>query len=145
MHRKQVPVNDLQFGMYVAELDRPWTETPFMYQGFHLNSDQQLATLKKLCNHVVVDPGAPSAPEKRAPSAAANFKIRGTARYPQTAAVETEFRQAHVVYSQSVTQVGELLKPVSQPGGVLGVKEVKDSVTRLTDSVVRNPDALLLV
>src|SRR3954468_1710850 len=145
MQRKQVPVNELQYGMYVAELDRPWTETPFMYQGFHLNSEQQLATLKKLCKHVFVDPERTSAPEKRGPFPAANFKIRGTARYPQTAPVETEFRQAHVVYSQSVTQVGELLKPVSQPGGVLDVKEVKDSVTRLTDSVVRNPDALLLV
>src|SRR3954468_12565703 len=145
MQRKQVPVNELQYGMYVAELDRPWTETPFMYQGFHLNSEQQLATLKKLCKHVFVDPERTSAPEKRAPFPAANFKIRGTARYPQTAPVETEFKQAHVVYSQSVTQLGELLSPIAKPGGVLDVKEVKDSVTRLTDSVVRNPDALLLV
>jgi HD-GYP domain-containing protein (c-di-GMP phosphodiesterase class II) len=147
MQRKQVPVNELQYGMYVAELDRPWTETPFMYQGFHLNSEQQLATLKKLCKHVFVDPERTSAPEKRGafPAVAANFKIRGTARYPQTAAVEMEFKQAHVVYSQSVTQLAELLEPVAKPGGVLDVKEVKDSVTRLTDSVVRNPDALLLV
>jgi HD-GYP domain-containing protein (c-di-GMP phosphodiesterase class II) len=36
---------------------------------------------------------------------------------------------------------------MSKPGGgaVLDAKEVKESVTRLTDSVVRNPDAMLLV
>jgi HD-GYP domain-containing protein (c-di-GMP phosphodiesterase class II) len=34
---------------------------------------------------------------------------------------------------------------VSKPGGVLEAKDVKESVTRLTDSVVRNPDAMLLV
>ena len=157
MERKQVPVNELQFGMYVAELDRPWTETPFMYQGFHLDSDEQLATLKKLCKHVFVDPERTAVPEKRppflatrgpfpaAPAATASFQIRGTTRYPQTAPVEAEFNEAHAVYSRSVTQVGELLRPMSKPGGVLDVKEVKDSVTRLTDSVVRNPDALLLV
>jgi HD-GYP domain-containing protein (c-di-GMP phosphodiesterase class II) len=157
MERKQVPVNELQFGMYVAELDRPWTETPFMYQGFLLNNDEQLATLKKMCKHVFVDPERTKIIEKRPPFLAtrgpfpanpaptANFKIRGNARYPQTAPVETEFKQAHVVYSKSVAQIGELLRPVATAGGVLDVKEVKDSVTRLTDSVVRNPDALLLV
>jgi HD-GYP domain-containing protein (c-di-GMP phosphodiesterase class II) len=49
------------------------------------------------------------------------------------------------VYSQSVASIGELLRPVGKPGGGLDGKEVKESVTRLTDSVVRNPDALLLV
>jgi len=34
---------------------------------------------------------------------------------------------------------------VSKPGGVLEAKDVKESVTQLTDSVVRNPDAMLLV
>jgi len=146
MERKQVPVGELQFGMYVAELDRPWTETPFMYQGFHLSTDEQLATLKKLCKHVFVDPERTQTHEKRPPfPVAANFKIRGSTRYPQTAPVEAEFKQAHVVYSQSVTSIGELLRPVGKPGGGLDGKEVKESVTRLTDSVVRNPDALLLV
>jgi HD-GYP domain-containing protein (c-di-GMP phosphodiesterase class II) len=147
MDRKQILVGELQFGMYVAELDRPWTETPFMYQGFHLNSDEQLAMLKKHCKHVFVDPERTAAvPEKRPPfPVAANFKIRGSTRYPQTAPVETEFKHAHAVYSQSVTSIGELLRPVGKPGGGLDGKEVKESVTRLTDSVVRNPDALLLV
>ena len=49
------------------------------------------------------------------------------------------------MYSQSVAAIGELLRPIEKPGGVLDGKEVKESVTRLTDSVVRNPDALLLV
>ena len=47
MQRKQVRVGELQFGMFVAELDRPWTETPFMFQGFHLKTEQQRETLKK--------------------------------------------------------------------------------------------------
>ena len=151
MERKQIPVEELQFGMYVAELDRPWTETPFVYQGFHLNSEEQLAMLKQHCKHVFVDPdrtkATPVVEKKRppAPVAAVNFKIRGSTRYPQTAPVETEFKQAHTVYSQSVAAIGELLRPIEKPGGVLDGKEVKESVTRLTDSVVRNPDALLLV
>jgi HD-GYP domain-containing protein (c-di-GMP phosphodiesterase class II) len=145
MERKQVSVEQLQWGMYVAALDRPWTETPFMFQGFHLRTDQQLEALKKHCKHVFVDPEKTEPPEKaRAPSPA-TFLIRGSTRYAETKPVEVEFKQASVVYAQSVTQVGELLKPAAKAGGILDGKEIKESVTRLTDSVVRNPDALLLV
>jgi HD-GYP domain-containing protein (c-di-GMP phosphodiesterase class II) len=146
MERRQIPVEKLEFGMYVSELDRPWTETPFIFQGFHLRTDEQLSILRKHCKHVFVDPERTEAPEApRGPAPSANFKIRGSTRYPEAKPVEVEFRQAHTVYSQSVTQIGELLSPVAKPGGVLDGKEIKESVTRLTDSVVRNPDALLLV
>jgi HD-GYP domain-containing protein (c-di-GMP phosphodiesterase class II) len=146
MERRQVPVEKLEFGMYVAELDRPWTETPFVFQGFHLRTDEQIAILRKHCKHVFVDPTRTEAAESpRSAVPTANFKIRGSTRYPEAKPVEVEFRHAHTVYSQSVTQIGELLSPLAKPGGVLDGREIKESVTRLTDSVVRNPDALLLV
>src|SRR5687767_5406283 len=53
--KKSVAVTELKFGMYVAELDRPWTDTPFIFQGFLLENEQQLHVLKKFCKSVVVD------------------------------------------------------------------------------------------
>ena len=55
MQTKRVPVGDLQFGMYVAELDRPWTDTPFLFQGFVIASQKQLEALKKYCTTVLID------------------------------------------------------------------------------------------
>ena len=40
--KKEVPVEKLEFGVFISELDRPWTETPFMYQGFVINSEAQM-------------------------------------------------------------------------------------------------------
>ena len=57
----------------------------------------------------------------------------------------SRFRQATTDYARTLTSVGELIKPAARQGGVLDAKEVKESVSRLTDSVVRNPDAMLLV
>jgi HD-GYP domain-containing protein (c-di-GMP phosphodiesterase class II) len=146
MERKQLAVEALVFGMYVAELDRPWTDTPFMFQGFHLRTDQQLATLKKFCKHVFIDlerTEQPSEqPDARPPP---QFRIRGETAYPEKASVEVEFKQAARVYTDSIGSLSELLRPITKQGGVLEAKEVKDSVSRLTDSVVRNPDAMLLV
>ena len=115
MQRKQVTVGELQFGMFVAELDRPWTETPFMFQGFHLKTEQQLEALKKLCKHVFIDIERTEKADPRPP--AAEFKIRGKTKYVEQVKVEVEYQQATQVYSKSIARIDELLKPISQPGG----------------------------
>ena len=130
--------------MFVAELDRPWTETPFMFQGFHLRTDQQLEALKKHCKHVFIDV---ERTEKAEPAPAAGRSSRSAARpsTPRRSRSRSSTRPAAAVFSRSAAKVDELLRPVSKPGGVLEAKDVKESVTQLTDSVVRNPDAMLLV
>lgn len=54
---KSVRVNarDVRIGMFIAELDRPWLETPFLFQGFVVGSETELETLRKHCEHVFVD------------------------------------------------------------------------------------------
>src|SRR5688572_29065889 len=145
MERRQIPVDELEFGMYVAELDRPWTDTPFLFQGFNIQNQQQINALKKFCKYVFVDLERTAKPDPRPPAVQPRFPIRGSTAYSEQVSVEVEFKQAATVYDKSVASIGELLKPLTKQGGVLEAKEVKDSVTRLTDSVERNPDAMLLV
>ena len=52
---QQVDVSQLRIGMFVAELDIPWLESPFMMQGFVIEKDEEIATLKKCCQHVFID------------------------------------------------------------------------------------------
>ncbi|MGH8402810.1 MAG: HD-GYP domain-containing protein, partial [Gammaproteobacteria bacterium] len=52
---RRIPVSELQLGMYVTELDRPWLESPFPFQGFPVESYEQLATLQKTCEYVCID------------------------------------------------------------------------------------------
>lgn len=53
--RYQIPVESLQAGMFVAELDRPWLDTPFLLQGFLVDSQIELDTLQRYCRYVYVD------------------------------------------------------------------------------------------
>ena len=140
MQKREIRVADLQFGMYVAELDRPWTDTPFMFQGFVLRNEKQLDALKKYCTHVFIDP---EKSDKLTPPA--RIAIRGNTPYPEKASVEVEFKQASTAYADGFESIGKLLEPLGRPGGVLEAKTIRESVARLADSVVRNPDALLLV
>ena len=51
-----VEIKDLKKGMYVSELDRPWLETPFLFQGFRITNMQEIEQLGDTCNYVYVDP-----------------------------------------------------------------------------------------
>ena len=47
--RLRVPVYGVKVGMRVVELDRPWTETPFLFQGFAIESVEHIEELGKYC------------------------------------------------------------------------------------------------
>lgn len=51
----RVEAADIKIGMYVAELDQPWIDTDFLFQGFLIYEDEQLEKLQKLCKFVYVD------------------------------------------------------------------------------------------
>lgn len=59
-----IQVSELVEGMYVSDLDRPWTDTPFLLQGFVFCRDQHHIPLRDYCRYVYVnlersiDPGA---------------------------------------------------------------------------------------
>ncbi|MGZ3159150.1 MAG: DUF3391 domain-containing protein, partial [Burkholderiaceae bacterium] len=52
----RISVNDVRIGMFIAELDRPWMETPFMLQGFLLKEAAHLQMLRDFVSEVMIDP-----------------------------------------------------------------------------------------
>ncbi|MCK5356729.1 MAG: DUF3391 domain-containing protein, partial [Methyloprofundus sp.] len=48
-------VNQLQLGMYVSKLDRPWLETNFPFQGFALTSPTDIEEVQRQCDYVYID------------------------------------------------------------------------------------------
>ena len=46
--------NQLELGMYVNELDQPWSETGFVFQGFRIDSYDVLRQVQKSCIYVNV-------------------------------------------------------------------------------------------
>ncbi|MGH8706306.1 MAG: HD-GYP domain-containing protein [Burkholderiales bacterium] len=152
MALKEVSVEELHFGMYVSQLDRPWTETPFMFQGFVLKTEQQLDTLKKFCKKVYVDPEKvelpdpvrSAAPARTQRTTGAGENVRGNVTYREAASVEQELPKARAVFAQTGDIVASISRAVLA-GEVLEGARAKEAVTQITDSVVRNPDAMMLL
>lgn len=53
--RIKVHTVNVQKGMYVAQLDRSWLETPFLFQGFEIRENAEIDLLRQYCRHVYVD------------------------------------------------------------------------------------------
>ena len=86
----KLDVDDLQVGMFVAELDRPWLETPFLFQGFCIESQDDLGQLREHCRHVFVDDLLSSAEHS------VQLTLRdaiGTVRSGKVRAVTVEFEE----------------------------------------------------
>ncbi len=51
----KVASEDLKLGMYISELDIPWIESPFLFQGFPLKNNEELQEVQSTCKYVYVD------------------------------------------------------------------------------------------
>src|ERR1700674_2146857 len=60
---------DLKIGMFVADLERPWVDTPFLLQGFLCENEEQIGSLKTHCEFVMVDRARSTGAEFQAPAA----------------------------------------------------------------------------
>jgi HD-GYP domain-containing protein (c-di-GMP phosphodiesterase class II) len=164
--KKEVPVEQLEFGVFISELDRPWTETPFMYQGFVLNNDKQLEALKKYCKKVTIDlDKGPDLPDRSAlltsrtgdpPLSSARPRvaeplgpsvlttIKHKVVYREQSTVDEELPVARTAQRQTEVVLKDIMSQV-EAGKALDAPRVQEAVTSMTDSVVRNPDAMMLL
>src|SRR6476659_5210748 len=62
---------DLKVGMFVADLDRPCVDTPFLLQGFLIENEEQILALRTHCEYVIVDRARSTGSEFQAPPASA--------------------------------------------------------------------------
>ncbi len=55
IEKVKLHVNDLQTGMYICDLDRPWRETPFPVLGFEIDNNQTIQEVMQYCQYVEID------------------------------------------------------------------------------------------
>jgi len=105
--KKKINIQDLKPGMYVSELDRPWLETPFLFQGFEIQSRQEIEEIKRYCEYVFIDTRGSQQQKKRPPSKVEFEMLRKSALpphkpvYKDQLSLEQELAPARETYSAS--------------------------------------------
>lgn len=149
---RRVSVSHLKIGMYVSELDRPWIDTPFLLEGFLIESEEDLTTLIKYCEFVYINPArgieaAVYSEEK--PHLKTNPYLerflqdnKKSVDYENTVEAKEELPAAKVALENASNQVAHMLASVKD-GKSLDIKEVQGVVEPILDSVIRNSEAYM--
>ena len=148
----KIDVNDLEHGMFVSELDRPWTETPFLLQGVLIESREDVAEFQRLCKYVYVDVERSReiiAPKLRALSAKLTSEDKPKSNDITLQVVEREqetFRKelkvARKIHHRTRGYIDQLLDDV-RLGNSLDTDTARELVGEIADSISRSPNAML--
>lgn len=150
----KVRPSDLKIGMYVDRLDRPWVETPFMFQGFYIRKHREIKVLRDYCDHVFVDVERGRIPTEHMervlrtePKSRKGFLQRVFGRAPAAAGssitpLRKEVNRASRVYGRLVRSF-ETLTEEARAGLAPDLSELRRHVRSISESVARNPDAMV--
>lgn len=143
VRRERIRVEALRVGMRVVELDRPWTETPFLFQGFRIENVAQISEVARYCREVVVEYGEDEwvgptehavleAPARRAEPIPFPGRPPGARAYQRASRLQSDAR----ALTRSLMDDVRL-------GRVIDIKEVKATVSSAVREIIESPDAVL--
>lgn len=140
--------------MYIAELDRPWLESPFVFQGFLVDSHSLLNQLRDTCQYVYVDaeeslvpvPGAKFRPVKkeqtvvnRNPHQNNSFHRRDVTNYYN---FKKDLSQARKVNLNTKGYISHILHE-TRLGHTVDTQQAQLLVNDMVDCIINNPHALV--
>lgn len=136
-HRQKFAVEDLRVGMFVVELDIPWEQSTFMFQGLELKTTEDIMSVQKQCKFVYVDYNEFSLRKEN--------KQNGLPANPNQNAdalvsVQDEYSSAQQVNNLASATVTNLFEEIRLGAEIDGGK-VKQAVSGCVDSIMRNQDA----
>lgn len=148
----KVRLEDLEIGMFVSRLDRPWIETPYLIQGFLLKTREDIDALEKYCEFVYVDVVLSEEPKKQGLNyngvARTNDEIKqqliGSVpkKYKDKTNMNDELvsaRDTHRVLSHTV---GDVMNDIANNKTLDGTA-LKRAINPMLDSIISNPDAFV--
>ncbi len=147
----KVRIADLQPGMFVSRLDRPWLETPYVLQGFHIKTEEDINKLLEYCKYVYVDveqsKEIESSKNNIPPHVVNNtqsVKKLVTHVKPRVYKDKTNHEEELVVAREShrvlSNTIADMMQDISN-NEKLNLPPLQKAVTSMVDSIIRNPNA----
>ncbi|HDP88977.1 MAG TPA: HD-GYP domain-containing protein [Thioalkalivibrio sp.] len=145
-HTLKVMTGDLRIGMFVAELDRPWLDTPFLLQGFEIRDPEDLDALGRYCTYVFIDLDRTPArlldglPRPKPGDTPVEPLLLRPVQYQDTRSLEEELPQARETHARLLDSLKSFYDRLATDKQ-LDVELLQGDLNLMVESVIRNPDA----
>jgi HD-GYP domain-containing protein (c-di-GMP phosphodiesterase class II) len=148
-HLKRVKVfsDDLQIGMFVSDLDKNWSDSTFLMQGFTIDSEQDIEAVKSQCEFVYIDFRSDSQFKqyRLATTTSSSYKEKNINSFESKASfLQNKIRPAAERFRVSSHLMKGLMDRImlGEDFDLHGVREiVRDNVKQ----VLKNEDAMLMM
>ena len=137
----------LKPGMFVCRLDRPWLGTPFLMQGFLVQSSKEVVQLRDLCEHVYVDTSKSVISFKTDQNKSRLFSRRQIDEELTFAPsidrdlARTGIRSALPAYSQTMKSLRSCFKAYTEDQ-LVNAKAIEQQVNNCLDAVINDTSAM---
>ncbi|SMF96577.1 HD-GYP domain, c-di-GMP phosphodiesterase class II (or its inactivated variant) [Methylomagnum ishizawai] len=135
--RVKIRAKDLRLGMYVCELDRPWSETPFLFEGFELASPADIQAVTQYCEYVYIDMHRTHVVHMVLDEIREPFSRAG-----KSASFDQEIQAAESTREQTSSLLKSFIDDI-RFGQSVDVQLGQSAVSECVASILRNPDAML--
>ena len=154
-----IPVSELQLGMHVVRLDRSWTETDFLLQGFVIEDRDTIDSLVLQCKHVYIQGKSTfikqqsfeKKPANKTNSSNSNQRYytemdrppQGKKRVSYINKISTEHALpgARVAYIEAKSTVTNIMEGI-RIGRMIDMNEARETVDHIVEGILQNKDAL---
>lgn len=154
---QRISISELTIGMYVSSLDREWIDTPFLLEGFHIESKKEINTLERYCSFVYIDPRRGLAFAK---NTATNNKLekygskihhyierflqggKKETEYVTSAPVKEELPKAKEAIKAATKSIINIVQNI-KTGKEIKIESIEGIVDPILSSVIRNPEAYM--
>ncbi len=149
----KVNVSYLKIGMYVSNLDRPWIDTPFLLEGFVIETEDDITTLARHCTYVFIDTDRGINAEEYIDDAPPRLKTNAylerflqdnkkKVEYEDVKTTKEELPDAQIAMEAASNQVAHIMDDVKE-GKNLNIEAVRGVVQPILNSIIRNSEAYL--
>ncbi|MGZ8902706.1 MAG: HD-GYP domain-containing protein, partial [Methylobacter sp.] len=139
----KINVEDLQVGMYVSKLDKPWLKSNFLFQGFELKNQTDINAVSEQCKFVYIDVNKQNKIQTvEARDAYSKEWLDRKTPPDKLSTFEKEIEHAGYLYQETSNLVRSFMQDVCL-SKTINVEIAKKAVAQCVDSVLHAPDALL--
>lgn len=167
-YKLRLAVSELKIGMFVCELDRPWLDSPFGFQGFPLRTVEDIQAVKRVCAYVFIDTeksvgsigrrktslepikpevlaaAMPAEPPRRARRWLRTALTGWASRRGAPAVAIQSLAVAHRAYDETSKLARSVMNDLYRGRGI-DSQATKEVVAACADQVMRDPMAMMLL
>ncbi len=142
--KQRISSHELEIGMTIVELDRPWTDLPVMFQEVTIKNNKDIQLIQQYCQYVFIDQESFKLQKEQQIAILrrqTRYKLKQQSAKKVSADLKRELPKAKKAFDNSNQHIQQVMQQVQQNGHI-DIDKSKELVASCVNSILGNPSAM---